>query len=75
MQKIEEKAFEIYNENMIYFKMKHPKLFQQLTSFITEIEQGNYKEKYALEYLDNYFDIQELSSERYLYARLSLIHI
>lgn len=71
MQKIEEKAFEIYNENMIYFKMKHPKLFQQLTSFITEIEQGNYKEKYALEYLDNYFDIQELSSERYLYAKSS----
>ncbi len=67
MQSIEEKALSTYQSNLNYFAQKHPKIYKKINLLNMAIESGQYKEKYALEYKDGYFDIQELSSKQFIY--------
>ena len=68
MQSIETLAIQTYQNNIAYFKESHVKLFEMLNVINLAIENGDFKERYALEYLDEYFDIKELQSGHFLYS-------
>ncbi len=67
MESIEKQAFETYQNNLNYFLKEHPEVYKKINLLNMAIESGQYQEKYALEYKDGYFDIQELNSKNYLY--------
>ncbi|MDQ7060104.1 MAG: hypothetical protein Q9M43_02845 [Sulfurimonas sp.] len=67
MENIEQKAVEIYTNNIIYFRKNHPKLMQKLDVLDAMIESGDYASHYDLEYIHGYFDVKELQSAHYLY--------
>jgi len=67
MNRIEQLAIKQYQINLKYFEKNHPELYKKLTLFNSAIENGSYKEKYALEYINPYFDIRDISSGNYLY--------
>ena len=72
MSSIEHQAFQTYTNNLLFFKQKHPKLFEKLNILEIAIESGQYKEKYSLEYKDDsYFDVIDLSTNQYLYNQNS----
>lgn len=71
MQDIEQQASENYINNMKFFEDNHFHLWRKLYELSTDIESGKYEEKYALDYIDNYFDVLQLSSKNYLYANNS----
>ena len=72
MSSIEHQAFQTYTNNLLFFKQKHPKLFEKLNLLEVAIESGQYKEKYSLEYKDDsYFDVIDLSTNQYLYNQNS----
>jgi len=68
MNSIEQKAINTYQNNLNYFKNKYPNLYTKLITLETAISENLYEENYSLEYKDNsYFDIQETSSNNFLY--------
>lgn len=73
MLDIEQKALHTYQANLSYFEKNHPEIYKKLTLMEIAINEGGYKERYALEYKnDGYFDVQELSSGEWLYGENSL---
>lgn len=72
MQSVENKAIDTYQKNLEYFSSSHKELFNKLTQFNLDIENGLYHERYALDYIDGYFDVKQLSTGHYLYVENSL---
>lgn len=72
MEQVEQQALQVYEKNIIYFEKNHPDLYKKLVTLDTVIAEGLYQEQYALEYRENYFDIQELSSGEWLYGENSV---
>jgi hypothetical protein len=67
---IEEKALQIYQENLLFFQETDLHLYKKIQAFEVALEKGFYTEKYALEYKDEgYFDVKELSTGNYLYGQ------
>ena len=60
MKSIEEKALHTYEKNMSYLLDSHPDIHKIVSSISTTT--------YALDYLEEYFDVKELHTNRYLYA-------
>lgn len=71
MQKIQEKAMNNYQDNMLFFQEKYPALHNKLLALDTLLNEGKYPQKYDLEYKDGYFDIVELQTNAYLYNQNS----
>ena len=67
MQEIQTKAMQKYAKNREFFSQKHPDIFHKLMLLEEAINNKQYKEKYALEYKEKYFDVVELSSGNFLY--------
>lgn len=75
MQNIEEIAFQTYTDNLNYLKEHQTKLYEKITLLNNLIEEGAYKEKFALEYKDEgYFDVKDLLNDEYLYKENSTQH-
>ncbi|MBA1433204.1 MAG: motility associated factor glycosyltransferase family protein [Epsilonproteobacteria bacterium] len=72
MNNIQKKIQQNYLENINYLQNEHPKIFDQIVALETAIDKGYYKEKYALEYKDGYFDLCEKESGKYLYNQNSI---
>ncbi len=73
MQNVEQTAISNYNKNMEFLKKYHNETFHKIDILQNNISSARVKEKYALEFLeDGYFDIKELSSQRFLYADNSI---
>jgi len=68
MQNIEQQVSENYINNMKFFEDNYFNLWKKLYELSTDIELQRYEEKYALDYLDGYFDVMQTSSQNYLYA-------
>jgi len=66
-EKLEEIAAETFHKNIQYFAQHHRAVYKKLLAFDEGIEQGLHSERYKLLMVDDYFDIQELSSGTYLY--------
>jgi len=71
MNEIEELTINNYNENMNFFREKHPSLYNKLSALDILLNDGTYPQKYDLEYKDTYFDVKELNSNAYLYSNNS----
>ncbi|QSZ40736.1 DUF115 domain-containing protein [Sulfurimonas aquatica] len=71
---IEEKAIYTYNENIMFFQATQPELFNKIDSLTHAIEKKFHHERYSLEYKDDYFDVMEIKSEKYLYTLNSIKH-
>lgn len=64
----------IYNQNLNFLNQNYPEIFEKIHILSKNIEKGNYKEKYSLEYKDEgYFDIYNHEKEDYIYGFNSYI--
>ena len=72
MQDIEQQAGQTYLKNLEFLEKNHYDIWYKLHLLELATEDGRYKEKYALDYIDNYFDVMELASKNYLYASNSV---
>jgi len=61
-------AIKNYQENIAFLKTKHHSVFQKIEALESAIDNHYYKERYELQYKENYFDVLELSSGNYLYG-------
>ena len=75
-ENIETKAFQTYQNNLYYFQNNHPEVFQKVSALESAINNGHYQQRYSLEYKDDgeYFDVLELSTNKYLYGSSSIQH-
>jgi len=65
---IQDQAIARYNKNLAYFREHHPEVYKKIFLLDTAIVQGQYQEKYILEYKDEgYFDIKSTITGTYLY--------
>jgi len=72
MESIEEKAYTTYTKNLNYFNVKQPHIAKLLNVFEMALNKGDYQAQFDLEYKDNYFDVKDLNSKKYLYGTNSL---
>ena len=69
---VQEQAALCYENNLIYLQNNHPELFQKVSLLDLAIDQGQYEERYVLEYMDaGYFDLKEVATGNYLYGENS----
>jgi len=71
MEDIQNKAVERYQRNMEYLQQHQPHIVKLLSVLEQAIANGDYKELYALDYVDGNFDVQEIQSGNYLYDKQS----
>lgn len=73
MDDITTNALQMFQKNLSYLEENHKAVFDKVNLLNLLIDEGTYREKYALEYRDNsYFDIVELASGEFLYKNNSL---
>jgi len=73
MEDITTKALKTFQKNLDYFEKNHKAVFDKISLLNLLISEGQYTEKYALEYKEEgYFDILELSSNEFLYKDNSI---
>lgn len=66
-EEIEKHSIETYNLNIEYLKKSHPQIYSKIKLFEEAVESGAIKEKYELNYKDDYFDALNLETNEYLY--------
>lgn len=71
MHSIEQQAVETFKKNLLYFAEKQEKIYEKINILTQAIENGSYKEKYSLEYVNNSFDVLHIESGQYLYNKNS----
>ena len=74
MQDINNIVTKNFNDNISYIQVSHPKLFEKLAALESAIEQGHYKQRYELVYENDYFDVFEKETGKYLYCKNSITH-
>ena len=72
MNQVEEQAIKTFQNNLLYFSEKQPKVFKKIDILNQAIENGSYKERYALEYKDGYFDVLDTVTKEWLYGKSSI---
>ena len=65
---LEEYIQENFENNIKYFELNHPDIYNKLASLDSAIEQGLYQNRYDLIFNNNYFDVKEFASGDYLYG-------
>jgi len=69
MNNIENTVSETYTKNLEFLEKKHYDIWYKLHLFEIALETDQYKETYALEYIDNkYFDVLNIKTNNYLYG-------
>ena len=69
---LQEQVVARYADNLVYLQNSHPQLYKNLMLLDIAIDQGDYEERYALEYRDDaYFDIRQIVGDTYLYGENS----
>jgi len=71
MQHIQDQALATYQRNINYLQKKQPHILQLLNIFDRAIQNGDYKERYTLEYINENFDILDTTTNTYLYETKS----
>ena len=66
-QKIQEQVLFTYERNMRYLEEFHLDLYKMISLFEAGLNSGDIKEKYQLDYKEEYFDILNLDNNSYLY--------
>jgi len=68
LQNIQTKAVENYHKNLEYFSQNHPKLSHKFLQLENSFSNGTKEESYALDFIDGYFDVKNITTDEYLYA-------
>lgn len=71
---IEQYALNIYLKNIDFISKNDQMLFQKIKTFEKAIEEKYLKERYILEYKEEYFDVYDVSEEKWLYSTNSEIY-
>lgn len=66
-ENIQTKAIETYNNNMKFLEETHKSKYEKLRLFESGLELGEIKERYILEYKNNYFDIYDTKENTWIY--------
>ena len=66
-KKIQRDAIKLFNKNLKFLKEKHPVVYEKVNLLSDMINDGTYKEKLFLEYIDGYFNIYDKNSKKYIY--------
>lgn len=74
IENIEIKIVNNFEKNMKYFEQYHPQVYSILASLDSAIEQNLYQSKYDLIFNNNYFDVKELRTGKYIYSDNSNKH-
>ncbi len=74
MQSIEKTVEKNYHNNIQYLKTYQPSVYNNIIALESAINHGHYKEKYDLNYDDNYFNVEEVGVEGSLYSINSKEH-
>ncbi len=73
MENIEQKVLQTFQNNLILLSEKYPEVYKKVDLLNQAIENGSYKEKYALEYKnEGYFDVLDTTSNEWLYGSSSI---
>ncbi len=73
MKNIEQKVLQTFQNNLIFLSEKYPEVYKKVDLLNQAIENGSYKEKYALEYKDDgYFDVLDTTSNKWFYNNSSI---
>jgi len=72
MNQVEKQAIKTFQNNLLYLANKHPAVFKKIDILNQAIENGSYKEQYALEHKDGYFDILDTTTQEWLYGKSSI---
>ncbi len=72
MKDIEQKAITTFQNNLLVLSEKYPEVFKKVDILSQAIENGSYKERYALEYKNGYFDVADTVSGEWLYGSSSV---
>ncbi|SFV50792.1 hypothetical protein MNB_SM-4-453 [hydrothermal vent metagenome] len=67
LEDVQTLAKQTYLNNLSYLEKEQKNLFSKLQAFDSAIDQGIYMSRYELVYEKNYFDVKELTSQKYLY--------
>ncbi|MBD3824992.1 MAG: motility associated factor glycosyltransferase family protein [Epsilonproteobacteria bacterium] len=71
MEDIQNLAIATYQNNLEYINKEHKELAKLLNIFETALQKGDYEPRFDLEYVNGSFDVKELATGRYLYAKNS----
>ncbi len=71
MQNFEQTAQQTFLSNLDFFQSNHPEVYQKIEEYEANLTAQTAQEHYALDYIDGYFDVQQLSSKNYLYGENS----
>ena len=74
MLNIEEQAIQTYNDNLMFLQREDSKVFEKIILLEEAINSTQYKERYALEYINESFTILELKTNELLYEFGSIKH-
>ncbi len=74
MQQIQQQALRTFEQNLLFLEKNDEGLFSKIVALNSAIENEHYKERYALEHINGYFDVKELQSEHFLYGFDSNTH-
>ncbi|MBU1659484.1 DUF115 domain-containing protein [bacterium] len=72
MEAIQDQAIQTYQKNLEYLAKNHKELSKLLHIFERAIQNGDFVPQFDLEYINGYFDIKDLKSNKYLYESDSL---
>ena len=64
---------EIYSRNMVFLEKNFPQVFEEIESLSKSFEDEKSFPKYALEYIDDYFDILNTETNSWYYAQNSYL--
>ena len=68
MEAIQNSALETYHKNLEYFSKEHKDLFNILNIFEMALNKNDFTPTLDLEYVDGYFDVKNLQTDKYLYS-------
>ena len=71
MRSVEDKALLTYNNNKEFLQNNYPQTYQKIEAYEAKLANQTVQEHYALDYIDEYFDVVQLSSGSYLYGENS----
>ncbi len=71
MANIEEMAIKTYEQNIQYIQSKHTNLYKDLLELDIAMQNNHYQQQYDLEYVEDNFDIKEISTNKYIYNKNS----
>jgi len=64
---------EIYRRNIVFLEKNFPKIFEDIDTLSKDFEMGKSFPKYALEYVDDYFDILNVETNSWYYGENSYL--